>query len=154
MPLKLEILRIEEGERTVDAGAASEHKEKTFHVWVQEPKPRKFKISLAKATAGDLNVIVNNIGAVLLMDVGEMVQQNSHALYLKPDYDITVLVPAPASAIVVEPDALKPDIQVKPEPTTQPESKPESKTELEASVIPPITESLGGKQNRPPQQTR
>lgn len=148
MPLKLKILEIVKGQRVVDQGAASEHTEDTYHVWVEEPKPRRFKINLAKATASDLNVIVNNVGAVLLMDIGEMVQQNSHALYLKPGYDIDVLIPALESAIIIEPIIFQPVV----EPT---QLKPqEPKTELPESTISPIVETKGVSTNRPPQQTR
>jgi hypothetical protein len=79
------------------------------------------------------------------MDIGEMVQQNAHALYLKPNYDIDVLIPAP----VVHPVA-----NVKFEPVT--DSKPEKiepvteKTDIKEPV--PVGSNAGG--NRPAQPTR
>lgn len=92
MPLKLKLLELVRGEKIVDAGTASQRVEQTLHVWVQEPKPRRFKMNLAKATADELNIITQNVGGVVLLDVGEMVQQNSHSLYLKSGGDIDVLV--------------------------------------------------------------
>jgi hypothetical protein len=153
MPLKLKILEIVKGEKVVDAGAASEHKEATFHVWVEEPKPRRFKINLAKATASDLRIILNNVGAVLLMDIGEMVQQNAHALYLKPNYDIDVLIPAPVvqSADSVKPE-IKPEAAVESKPDLKPEPATDSKPDIKESM-PPMGSSAGAT-NRPPQQTR
>jgi RIO-like serine/threonine protein kinase len=97
MPLKLEILEVVEGEKLVDAGTSSQRTEKTIHVILQEPKPRKFKINLAKATANEINIIKKNQGGVVLMDVGEMVQQGSHALYFKSGSEIDVIKP-PVSA--------------------------------------------------------
>ncbi|MEY3787410.1 MAG: hypothetical protein RLZ75_1617 [Pseudomonadota bacterium] len=139
MPLKLKILEVVRGQRVVDSGAASEHIEETFHVWVEEPKPRRFKVNLAKASAQDLQTILGNVGAVLLMDVGEMVQQNAHALYLKPNYEIDVLIPA---APVLQPVTdSKPE---KIEPVTE-------KTDIKEPVSVGSTNAGG---NRPAQQTR
>jgi hypothetical protein len=153
MPLKLKILEVVRGERVVDAGAASEHTEPTFHVWVEEPKPRRFKINLAKATASDLDIILNNVGAVLLMDIGEMVQQNAHALYLKPNYDIDVLIPAP---VVQSVDHAKPEeIKVSPVTESKLETKAEPVTESKPDIketMPPMGSNAGN--NRPAQPTR
>jgi hypothetical protein len=149
MPLKLRILEIVEGQRVVDAGAASEHTEPTYHAWVQEDKPRKFKMNLAKATASDLSMITNNVGALLLMDVGEMVQQNAHALYLKPNYDIDVLIPAP---VLQSADHAKPEIKIQPVTDSKPEKiEPVTeKTDIKEPV--PVGSNAGG--NRPVQPTR
>ncbi|MEY3882259.1 MAG: hypothetical protein RIQ94_3055 [Pseudomonadota bacterium] len=149
MPLKLRIIEIVECHRVVDAGAASEHTEETFHVWVEEPKPRRFKVNLAKASAQDLQTILGNVGAVLLMDVGEMVQQNAHALYLKPNYDIDVLIPAP---VLQSADHAKPEIKIQPVTDSKPEKiEPVTeKTDIKEPV--PVGSNAGG--NRPAQPTR
>lgn len=153
MPLKIKLLELVESEKLVDAGAASQRVEKTHHVWVEELKPRKFKINLAKATAAELNTITQNIGGVVLADIGEMIQQGSHAMYFKPGSDIDILIPPPAQAVTVEPLAINSAVIVAPQPQAV-TVEPTEKSELSASTIPPIVESKGGANNRPPQPTR
>ena len=89
MSLKLKILEIVKGE---DAEG-----KQTLHMWVQQHMPRKFKVNLGKATAAELNIITENVGGVLLLDMGEMVQNGAHALYFKSGGEIDVLTPSSTS---------------------------------------------------------
>jgi hypothetical protein len=152
MPLKVRLLELIESEKIVDAGAVSQRVEKTHHVWVEEFKPRRFKVNLAKATAAELNIITQNIGGVVLAEMGEMIQQGGFAMYFKPGNDIDVLIPPPQTA-VVSPVILNPTAtaELHPQVVT---AEPAEKLELPASTIPSIVESKGGATNRPPQPTR
>jgi hypothetical protein len=79
----------------------AENKE-TLHMWVQELKPRRFKVNLSKASASELNTIMQNVGGVLLMDMGEMVNNGAFMMFFKPGGDIDVLESAPKDETKLE----------------------------------------------------
>jgi hypothetical protein len=60
------------------------------YAWVIEAKPRKYKLKLAKASATDLNVIRQNVGGVVLMNVGVMEASGEPMLYYKEGDEIEV----------------------------------------------------------------
>lgn len=133
MPLKIKVLEVVEGQKIIDAGAASQRVETTHHVWLEEYKPRRFKVNLAKATANEVNTFVQNQGGVLLADIGEMIQQGSFAMYFKSGGEMDVLI--------------------------KPDTKPEHKPDVKISAVPPspsaaVVPDSAGSLNRPAQQTR
>ncbi len=149
MALKLELLELVEGEKIVDAGAASQRIEATHHIWVQEQKPRKYKINLSKASAAEIMKLKSNIGGTVLMDVGEMMQQGSFALYFKIGGDIDVLIPPPPI-----PTSQVTELENEPEAENKPVPSP-----MVAAAIPPKTDKTDtpntttGTIQRPPQPT-
>lgn len=150
MPLKIQILEIVQGEKVVDAGAASQRVESTFHAWVQEPRPRRYRINLAKASADELNLWRQNVGGEILTDIGEMTQNGKLALYFVPHSDIEVLKTPEqlqrASASTTTPVIDVPKFEVKSDLTLDKPQKP-------VSAIPPIVDTKG-ENTRPPQLTR